>query len=60
MPLSEKGASIKRDFTSRYGAAKGERVFYATANKREKFDRAVHGGTAKMPAHTRSARGRRR
>lgn len=48
MPLSPKGEEIKRDFTSRYGGKRGERIFYATANKRTGFDKAVHGGTARM------------
>lgn len=48
MPLSRKGASIKRDFQSRYGDEKGERVFYANANKKPAFDKAVHGGKRAM------------
>jgi hypothetical protein len=33
MPLTKKGAKIKRAMTKGYGAEKGERVFYASANK---------------------------
>jgi hypothetical protein len=33
MPLTKKGAKIKRAMTKQYGKAKGERVFYASANK---------------------------
>jgi hypothetical protein len=58
MPLSSKGASIKGDFTKRYGAEQGERVFYATANKKPAFDKAVHGGRARMH-EKRRASGRR-
>lgn len=32
-PLTKKGRKIKRAMTSRYGKAKGARVFYASANK---------------------------
>lgn len=39
MPLSKyfggHGASVMKDMKKRYGAAKGERVFYATSNKRK-------------------------
>lgn len=59
MPLSSKGESIKADFKSRYGEEKGERVFYATANKKTAFDKAVHGGKARMHAK-RKVSGRRR
>ena len=33
MPLTAKGAKIKRAMTKQYGAKKGARVFYAAANK---------------------------
>jgi hypothetical protein len=59
MPLSSKGASIKKDFASRYGSEKGERVFYATANKKPAFDKAVHGGKRRMGKRRRIG-GRRR
>lgn len=32
MPLTKKGAKIKRAMTKTYGKKKGERVFYASAN----------------------------
>lgn len=33
MPLTKKGARIKRAMKREYGAKKGEQVFYASANK---------------------------
>ena len=33
MPLTKKGRKIKRAMTRQYGAKKGERIFYASANK---------------------------
>lgn len=33
MPLTKKGAKIKRAMSEEYGKEKGERVFYASANK---------------------------
>jgi len=33
MPLTSKGAKIKRAMQSEYGKDKGERVFYASRNK---------------------------
>ena len=33
MPLTKKGAKIKRAMKKQYGSEKGERVFYATRNK---------------------------
>lgn len=40
MPLRNyfggKGASVMRKMKARYGKKKGERVFYATANKRKR------------------------
>lgn len=32
MPLTDKGARIKSAMTKKYGAKKGERVFYASKN----------------------------
>jgi len=32
VPLTKKGAKIKRAMTKTYGKAKGTRVFYASAN----------------------------
>lgn len=33
MPLTKKGATIKSAMQKEYGSKKGERVFYASANK---------------------------
>lgn len=33
MPLTKKGAKVKSAMKRQYGAEKGERVFYASANK---------------------------
>jgi len=33
MPLTKKGSKIKRAMEKEYGKKKGERVFYASANK---------------------------
>jgi hypothetical protein len=33
MPLTDKGKKIKRAMAKQYGEKKGERVFYASANK---------------------------
>lgn len=33
MPLTKKGAKIKKSMESKYGKEKGEKVFYASANK---------------------------
>lgn len=33
MPLTKKGRKIKSAMTNEYGKEKGERVFYASANK---------------------------
>jgi hypothetical protein len=33
MPLTKKGAKIKKAIAEEYGKEKGERVFYASANK---------------------------
>jgi hypothetical protein len=33
MPLTKKGAKVKRAMQKQYGKKKGERVFYASANK---------------------------
>jgi len=33
MPLTKKGAKIKRAMTKQYGTKKGKQVFYASANK---------------------------
>jgi hypothetical protein len=33
MPLTKKGAKIKKAMAKEYGAKKGEKIFYASANK---------------------------
>jgi hypothetical protein len=33
MPLTKKGAKIKRAMTKQYGKNRGTRIFYASANK---------------------------
>ena len=33
MPLTKKGAKIKRNMIKQYGAKKGEQVFHASQNK---------------------------
>lgn len=33
MPLTKKGSKIMRSMRKQYGSEKGERVFYASANK---------------------------
>ena len=44
MPKSKKGRQIERKFKSRYGSKEGERVMYATANKRGgKLFKEIHG-----------------
>lgn len=44
MPLGPSGVKVKRDMEDRYGADKGERVFYASMNKKPKFKAAMHKG----------------
>lgn len=46
MPLSRSGSKVLRSMQSTYGADKGERVFYATANKKPALGRKWHGKTA--------------
>lgn len=50
MPLDRyydgKGQSVMRDMKKRYGPKKGERVFYATHNKRKKGATAKDGAKA--------------
>jgi hypothetical protein len=41
MPLTKKGSKIMRAMEKEYGAKKGKRVFYASANKGT--IRGVHG-----------------
>ena len=46
MSLTAKGRKIKRAMSKQYGAKKGERVFYASANKGtiSGIDRRKRGG----------------
>jgi hypothetical protein len=45
MPLTKKGAKIKRKMKKTYGSKKGEQVFYASANKGK--IKGVHKGKKK-------------
>lgn len=45
MPLTKKGAKVKKRMQSHYGKAKGEAVFYASANKGR--IKGVHRGKAR-------------
>jgi hypothetical protein len=51
MPLTKKGAKIKRAMSKTYGSKKGERVFYASQNK------GVIKGTHKEKRHARKTKG---
>ena len=46
MPLSPSGTKVLSSMKTEYGADKGERVFYATANKKPTLGRKWHGKTA--------------
>jgi len=35
MPLTKKGKKVKKEFAKEYGAKQGEKIFYATENKRK-------------------------
>lgn len=41
MPLTAKDRELKRHFTDEYGDDRGERVYYATLNKRINQGRAI-------------------
>jgi hypothetical protein len=43
MPLSSSGEKVLGSMKTQYGADKGERVFYATANKKPQLGRKWHG-----------------
>lgn len=47
MPLSPSGAKVLSSMQSEYGPGKGERVFYATANKKPALGRKWHGKTSR-------------
>jgi hypothetical protein len=43
MPLTDSGSKVLRSMRSQYGGEKGERVFYATANKKPELGKKWHG-----------------
>jgi hypothetical protein len=47
VPLTESGAKVKAAMKSQYGATKGERIFYATANKKPELGRKWEGKPAR-------------
>jgi len=52
MPLTKKGAKIKKAMAEEYGAEKGEKVFYASRNKGaiKGVDKPRSGKGGKRPA----------
>ena len=56
MPLGAKGHEVKEKMERHYGEEKGERVFYASMNKKPKFKRAMHKGAARKRAVSRGGR----
>jgi hypothetical protein len=46
MPLTPSGTKVLASMQKEYGAKKGERVFYATANKQPTLGKKWHGVTA--------------
>jgi hypothetical protein len=46
MPLTDSGSKVLRSMTSQYGAEKGKRVFYATANKKPGLGKKWHAKRA--------------
>lgn len=49
MPLTPSGAKVLRSMQDTYGAQKGERVFYATANKTPALGKKWHGQKPSTP-----------
>jgi hypothetical protein len=43
MPLTASGANVLRSMQQEYGTDKGERVFYAMANKKPELGKKWHG-----------------
>ena len=43
MPLTPSGAKVLSSMQAQYGSDKGERVFYATANKKPALGKKWHG-----------------
>ena len=46
MPLTASGSKVLASMRSEYGPDKGERVFYATANKKPALGKKWHGKSA--------------
>lgn len=53
MPLTPTGSKVLGSMKTEYGAEKGERVFYATANKKPTLGKKWHG---KSPSRSLSKR----
>lgn len=53
MPLTQTGSKVLSAMKADYGAEKGERVFYATANKKPELGKKWHG---KSPSRSLSKR----
>jgi len=49
VPLTQTGSKVLSSMQTEYGKEKGERVFYATANKRPQLGAKWHGKTASAP-----------
>ena len=47
MPLSRSGSKVLSSMQESYGSDKGERVFYATANKKPELGKKWHGKSRK-------------
>ena len=43
MPLTASGSKVLQSMQTQYGPEKGERVFYATANKKPALGKKWHG-----------------
>lgn len=48
MPKKKGYTKTKRAFKKTYGGAEGERIFYATLNKRKKLRKKLTGSTKKI------------
>jgi len=49
MPLTASGSKVLRSMQDTYGAQKGERVFYATAQKTPEVAKKWHGPKPSTP-----------
>jgi len=47
MPLTTSGTKVLSSMREQYGPQKGERVFYATANKKPALGKKWHGPSTK-------------